>query len=52
MLTASFHYSILESFREQMVETTQDSLFIVDAFDRIVSHQLTTYSKLSQGIYL
>ena len=26
MLTASFHYSILESFREQMVETTQGSL--------------------------
>ena len=28
MLTASFHYSILESFREQMVESAQESLFL------------------------
>ena len=32
MLTASFHYSILESFREQMIETTQDGLLIVETF--------------------
>ena len=31
MLTASFHYSILESFREQMVELTQGG-FHSDAY--------------------
>ena len=36
MLTASFHYSILDSFREQMVELTQDgfhfAVYLIGAY--------------------